>query len=62
MPACTIPKRCFRKDKYGQNFRLECGCGQASAWHTSFERAAIGLAQNHAYVREHGELGRPKEA
>ncbi len=40
-----------RKDKYGQNHKSICKCGISSNWHTTPERADIGLRQEHEYLR-----------
>ena len=48
--ACGPPRREHRRDKYGQTCCLHCACGISSAWHQDWEKARIGLDQNHAYV------------
>lgn len=46
-----------REDKYGQNFRLSCNCGQVfTAWHTSIDRARIAFDQNFNYLKERGRM------
>jgi hypothetical protein len=37
----------WRQDKYGQVIKANCSCGIHSNWHTSKERANIGLIQEH---------------
>lgn len=36
-----------RMDKYGQEHKAICVCGIESNWHTSPERARVGLQQEH---------------
>ena len=43
-----------RKDKYGQNVRLACSCGEVkTGWHTDLWKAEVAWGQNQedAYTR-----------
>jgi len=45
---CGRIRREHREDTYGQTCHLHCGCGISSSWHQDWEKARIGLSQNHA--------------
>ena len=49
--ACHIPPRVERRDdKYGQNFKMKCSCGQETNWHTDIWKAQVALNILHSDI------------